>query len=560
MSSRPIATICTICFLASVFCVSVWADDAGSRIQVFNGENLDGWRVSRCEAAVEDGSLVLQDGNGLVYLDHPYDDFVLEWKWRARRDAKWDSGVYFRCDAPPAGPRPWPQRYQVNLREGMEGNVNSLPDARSEGLTKPGQWNDMKLTVVGAAAKLEFNGTLAWEAEGLEQSEGIIALQAEVPGGGQFEFKDIYVTELNYKSLFNGEDLSGWFNINCAPGTWRAEDNMIRCTGFPTGQLRTERMYENFVFEVEWRHLKPQGNAGIMVWADGITAKGVPFCRAVEVQVLDGREGPSFTSDGDVFPIHGATMKPENARGGMRAFPTEPRAKPSPQWNHFRIRCLDGSISLAVNGKVVTRGSESSLRRGYICLESEGSPVDFRNLLIKELPPAKTPLKPDQVAFSVSNDYPFIPLYTGVDLSGWKCNPSDKDHWRSNDWRLVHDGKAASAGPAIWTEKRFGDFELILDARLPKEAKGNRTAILVLSPNAAEPVGVEIGARQESPGAWHRYRVRLQQGRMSLAIDDETVDSRPVDLAMPVVIGLTNRGTPVEFANILIRELNDDRQ
>jgi hypothetical protein len=78
----------------------------------------------------------------------------------------------------------------------MEGNVNELPEARSEGLTKPGEWNEMKLTCIGPAARLEINGKLAWKAEGLEQEQGIIALQAETPGGGQFEFKDIYLTKL----------------------------------------------------------------------------------------------------------------------------------------------------------------------------------------------------------------------------------------------------------------------------------------------------------------------------------------------------------------------------
>jgi 3-keto-disaccharide hydrolase len=553
MLVRPIATALTVCFLALVHGNPASADDAGRRVRVFNGKNLDGWQVSRCQAGVEDGCLVLQDGNGLVYLNDRYDDYILEFKWRARRDAKWDSGVYFRCDLPGAAGGPWPQRYQVNLRQDMEGNVGNLPGAKSQGLVKPGQWNQMKLTVIGPTAKLEFNGQPAWEAEGLEQYEGLIALQAEVSGGGQFEFKDIYVTELNRESLFNGKDLTGWFNINCAPGTWRAEDGMIRCTGFPTGQMRTDRMYENFVLDVEWRHLKPKGNAGIMVWADGVTAPGVPFCRAVEVQVLDGREDDWYTSDGDVFPIHGATMKPENARGGMRAFPTEPRAKPSPEWNHFRISCTGGTIRLAVNGKIVTQGHECSLRKGYICLESEGSPVDFRNLWIKELPPGKTRLEDDQIALHVCNDRPFIPLYSGVDLSGWEIKADDKDHWKSQDWRLVHDPEGSSAKSTIWSEKRFRDFELILDAKLPKNAKDGQAAIVL--------VGTEISLTGATPGQWRRYRVILQDGRITVTVDDETVvnNKQVADPAMPTAIGLSNRGARIELANILIRELPDKR-
>ena len=178
--------------------------------------------------------------------------------------------------------------------------------------------------------------------------------------------------------LFNGHDLSGWVNVNCGPDTWSVKDGVIYCTGKPIGELRTERMYQNFILELEWRHLKPKGNAGVFVWADALPARGQPFHRAIEVQVLDGREGSWFTSDGDIFPIHGASMTPKNGRdGGSRAFPTEKRSKPSPEWNHYRIECIDGAISLAVNGKVVTQGTDGSPRKGYICLESEGSPSSF---------------------------------------------------------------------------------------------------------------------------------------------------------------------------------------
>ncbi len=171
--------------------------NAAERQKMFNGKDLNGWTVSGCEAMVENGSLLLKEGNGLVYLKGPYRDFTFEFKWKARNPEMWDSGVYFRCDAPPESEkRPWPERYQVNLRKGMEGNVSDLPGAKSEGLVRPGQWNEMKLTCIGRTARLEINGKPAWEAEGLEQAEGVIALQAETPGGGQFEFKDIYVTKL----------------------------------------------------------------------------------------------------------------------------------------------------------------------------------------------------------------------------------------------------------------------------------------------------------------------------------------------------------------------------
>ena len=83
--------------------------------------------------------------------------------------------------------------------------------------------------------------------------------------------------------LFNGKDLSGWVNINCAPDTFTVKDGVIHSTGAPICEIRTERMYENFVLDVEWMHLKPKGNAGVFIWSDALPARGRPFLRAGEV-------------------------------------------------------------------------------------------------------------------------------------------------------------------------------------------------------------------------------------------------------------------------------------
>ena len=172
-------------------------ESPGKRTALFDGKSLNGWAVITCEAKVEDGDILLVAGNGLVQTEKKYDDFVLEFEWKALRDDKWDSGVYFRYDSVPEN-RPWPNRYQVNLQQGREGNVSSLQGAESQGLAKAGQWNKFKLTVRDTTASLEINGQPAWHADGLEgPEEGYIALQAEVPGGGQYRFRNIYLTELD---------------------------------------------------------------------------------------------------------------------------------------------------------------------------------------------------------------------------------------------------------------------------------------------------------------------------------------------------------------------------
>ena len=257
--------------------------------------------------------------------------------------------------------------------------------------------------------------------------------------------------------LFNGKDLSGWHNINCAPGTWSVKDGAIYSTGAPICELRTERMYENFVLDVEWMHLTPKGNAGVFIWADPLPARGQPFLRAIEVQVLDGRETPNYTSHGDIFPIHGAKMTPNHPHPGGwdRSLPTEKRAKPAGQWNHYRITADRGRITLEVNGKAVSGGHDITPRKGYIALESEGAPAVFRNLRIRELPSAGA-LPADQVA---ARDEGYRSLYTGVDLSGWK-EEAAPGHFTPADWQIAAGGpgrtsKARCVSAASFREPRL---------------------------------------------------------------------------------------------------------
>ncbi len=308
-----------------------------------------------------------------------------------------------------------------------------------------------------------------------------------------------------FRPLLNGKDLSGWVVVNTAPSTWsfNAEGDLV-CSGKPIGEIRTERMYQNFILELEWRHLVPKGNAGVFVWADDISARGQPFIRGVEVQVLENAYGNtnSYTTHGDIFPIHGATLKPENGRGGQRAFPTENRANPAPEWNHYRIECRDGSISLAVNGKVVTRGSEANPRKGYICLESEGGVVHFRNVRIHELP--DTPVDPSQVAIANRG---FRCLYTGVDFSGWE----KASGWKSRDWEFI---AAAGAGPLVTEEKFSGDIGFIVDLKRHEDSGTPRLLVR----------GKEIPLDPASPlwekaGTYHRIEGSLRGGELRLEIN-----------------------------------------
>ena len=193
-------------------------------------------------------------------------------------------------------------------------------------------------------------------------------------------------------------------NVNCASNTWTWKDAGVHCTGEPIGVIRSTQMVTNLEMVVEWRHLKSAGNSGVFLWATersirDLEAGNGRLPEGIEVQVLDhgyteqyekqsGKKADWFTSHGDVFPTGKADMKPfpPAAPGGKRSFPRKNLSKGVGEWNHYYIRAINGEVRLWVNGEEVSGGTGCKPAFGYLCLESEGSPVEFRNLRIRELP------------------------------------------------------------------------------------------------------------------------------------------------------------------------------
>jgi len=359
--------------------------------------------------------------------------------------------------------------------------------------------------------------------------------------------------------LFNGRDLAGWVNVNCAPDTWSVRDGMIHSTGKPICELRTARMFENFILELEYQHLDAQGNAGVFIWGDALTARGQPFVRAIEVQVLDGRNTENYTSHGDVFAIHGARMTPDRPHPGgwMRSLPTERRARPAGEWNHYRITARNGTIKLAVNGKEVSGGYDITPRKGYIHLESEGGRVLYRSLRVKELPSSGA-LTPEQVAQA---DEGFVSIYNGVDFSGWQYPAGHAGHWVSKDWTIAYDGRSTAEDKDLWTEKSYGDLALIVDWRWMDDA------VHAVAPLPIRFAGVELpGEGRNAVGRallpipskdqWRRALVTKRGGRLTLVIDGQSVlqEMAVPELERPGRIALRHDGRAVEFANVFLKQ------
>lgn len=185
-----------------------------------------------------------------------------------------------------------------------------------------------------------------------------------------------------------------WIQVNTTDTTWKKQDKELICFGHPIGVIRSAKKYENFVLHIEWKHMEAGGNSGTFVWSDAEPGEN-RLPNGVEVQMLEldwvnlnkrnGETPPIAYVHGELFGVGGVETVPDNPRG-TRSKSIENRCLGKGQWNTYDVVCVDGTIKLSVNGKFVNGISKSTKKSGYICLESEGAEIHFRNLKIVELP------------------------------------------------------------------------------------------------------------------------------------------------------------------------------
>lgn len=199
--------------------------------------------------------------------------------------------------------------------------------------------------------------------------------------------------QINFNKKVKGESIK-WFQVNTENDTWKINGEELVCSGHPIGVIRSEQKYENFLMHIEWKHMEAGGNSGTFVWSDAEPGEN-RLPNGVEVQMLeldwvnqhikDGIKPPIAYVHGELFGVGGVETTPDNPRG-KRSKSIENRCKGKGEWNVYDVVCVDGTIKLSVNGKFVNGVSKSTKKSGYICLESEGAEIHFRNIRIVELP------------------------------------------------------------------------------------------------------------------------------------------------------------------------------
>lgn len=204
--------------------------------------------------------------------------------------------------------------------------------------------------------------------------------------------------EIDFEKITSGQKVKGepvqWIQVNTEDSTWILKGKELVCNGLPIGVIRSEKKYENFILHIEWKHMEAGGNSGTFVWSKAEPGENrLPDGMEVQMLELDwvnlnmrnGEKPPIAYVHGELFGVGGVKIIPDNPRG-ERSKSIENRCLGKGEWNVYEVVCVDGTIKLSVNGKFVNGISQSSQRNGYICLESEGAEIHFRNIKIIELP------------------------------------------------------------------------------------------------------------------------------------------------------------------------------
>lgn len=174
---------------------------------LFNGKDLSGWNIHGTELwYVEDGLLVCESGPekkyGYLSTEKSYDDFVLTLEFK--QEANGNSGVFFRSTLEGTKISGWqaevapPGNDSGGIYESYGRGWLIKPDPKKDKALKMGEWNRMKIKVVGDKVTTWLNGTqmITLEDKKIGQGKGSIALQIHDGGGIKVRWRNLEIKPL----------------------------------------------------------------------------------------------------------------------------------------------------------------------------------------------------------------------------------------------------------------------------------------------------------------------------------------------------------------------------
>jgi len=408
-------------------CVAAEAVEPTQKIVLFDGKSMSGWvrYLKDAQADVDKTWSVKADGvlscsgspAGYIRTEQSYKNYKLhlEYRWTAKPG---NSGVLVHITGED---KVWPKCLECQGQYQNQGDFYEIGGvefnelkagghrASSRRVVKfgkhnekePGQWNIYEVWCVGDTVRPYVNGKLMNEATGCSLSEGKIGFQSE---GAPLEFRNINIEPVAKKpwpvkpkskiDLFNGKDLDGWVRFIGPPKKdekdtkekpdvnkiWTIADGVIRCEGKPYGYIRTVESYADYKLHLEWRWPEKPTNSGVLLHKTGID-RVWPKC--VESQLQNQNAGDFWLIGQSTLMVDGKKFGPKDFANVKRQKPSS--EKPAGQWNSYDIICDGKSVTLYVNDVLQNKGTDANIWYGPICLQSEGSPIEFRNIYLEPI-------------------------------------------------------------------------------------------------------------------------------------------------------------------------------
>ncbi|MEO5583716.1 MAG: DUF1080 domain-containing protein [Saprospiraceae bacterium] len=200
-------------------------------------------------------------------------------------------------------------------------------------------------------------------------------------------------------SLFNGKDLQGWHidipemdSNKTARNPFNVRDNMLVSLGTPGGHLITNDTFENYQIDLEYRFAGKPGNCGALVHVSKPRRLYGMFPQSIECQMMHDNAGDFWCiGENIVVPNMEARRGPKENWGvdgdKNRRIPnlTDNTEKPVGEWNKMIIECLGNEVKVWLNDTLVNYGYDATARRGQFAVQSEGSEVEFRKIMLQPI-------------------------------------------------------------------------------------------------------------------------------------------------------------------------------
>ncbi len=185
--------------------------------------------------------------------------------------------------------------------------------------------------------------------------------------------------------LWNGRDFTGWTRVVADKSVdvndvWQVRNGVLYCSGKPNGYIRTQKSYADYRLHVEWRWPETPTNSGVFVFTTG-PDRVWPVC--IECQLKAGSAGDFVLMNGAGLTVDGKERRNPAQQFVSIKKKNPSTEKPAGQWNSYDIDCQGGSIRCLVNGVLQNEGTKANPASGWICLQSEGGPIEFRNIYLQ---------------------------------------------------------------------------------------------------------------------------------------------------------------------------------